>query len=99
MNINMNTEMDRRAASGELWTRLLGRKDGTGQLGQDSVDMTVRAGQPGRIAGTDHLSQDNRRMTTLRVQAAQDRRDRTSGTEQLEQDSKNSWRLDNRSDR
>jgi hypothetical protein len=72
-----------------LWTRLLGGTDGTGQLGQDSVDRTVRAGQPGRIAGTDHLSQDNRRMTTLRVQAAQDRRDRTSGTEQLEQDSKN----------
>jgi hypothetical protein len=55
-----------------LWTRLLGRTDGTGQLGQDSWDRTAWTGQSGqdsvdRIAGTDHLGQDNRGIITLRV--------------------------------
>ncbi len=38
---------DRTAESGELWTRLPGRMDGTGQPGQDSQDRTPGTRKPG----------------------------------------------------
>ncbi len=58
------------AASGELWTRLLGETAGTGQLGQGSWDRT---------AGTGQLGQDS-----LDRAAGKERRDRSARTKQPE---------------